>query len=192
MSTQLHPRVRKRMPCEVSTGGTRHQGFVLNVSRGGLYVQTSAGVEVGSLVGVELAPLASTRCIPLQARVVWRRVQRGRAFGVNEGGMGLCIQSAATSFDALLDELLPRAEGAGGDAVPAQGPAAANAPRFQVRLRLAGSQRSRTLVVASDSLESARSHALAQLGPGWTVLELRPVGRDPRQDGSGPGGGDVV
>ena len=180
------------MPCEVSIGDARHQGFVLNVSRGGLYVQTRAGVEVGSLVGVELAPPASTRSIPLRARVVWRRVQRGRAIRVNEDGMGLCIQSAPTSYDALLDELLPHAERAGRDAVPSQGLPAADAPRFQVRLRLAGSQRSRTLVVASDSHESARSHALAQLGPGWTVLELRPAGRDPRRDGSGSDGRGVV
>jgi Tfp pilus assembly protein PilZ len=189
MPTQVHPRVRKRMPCEVSIGDARHQGFVLNVSRGGLYVQTSAGVEVGSLVKVELTAPASTRSIPLQARVVWRRVQRGRAFGVNEGGMGLSIQSAPASYDALLDDLLPRAEGSAASPAP---PGGAAAPRFQVRLRLAGSQRSRTLVVASDSDESARSRALAQLGPGWTVLELRPAGRDAQEDGSGSDGGGVV
>jgi hypothetical protein len=191
MPTQLHPRVRKRMPCEVSIGGARHQGFVLNVSRGGLYVQTSAGAEVGDVVGVDLSPPAAGTSIPLEARVVWRRVQRGRAFGVNEGGMGLCIQSAPSAYDALLDDLLPGAGGAGGQRGPGE-PGEAAAQRFQVRLRLSGSQRSRTLVVASDSDEGARSRALAQLGPGWTVLELRRSGGASHGPGDGGERGSVV
>ena len=183
MPTQLHPRVRKRMTCEVSIGSTRHQGFVLNVSRGGLYVQTSAGAEVGSLVAVELAPPAPARSIPLEARVVWRRVLSRRVFGVNEGGMGLCIQIAPPTYDELLDELLPRGEpgpgGAAGDEASAGREASApDLPGFQVRLRLTGSQRSRTLLVASGSEEEARSSALARLGEGWTVLEVRPAARD--------------
>ena len=56
--TQVHPRVRKRIPCELAVGGDRHRGLVLNVSRGGLYVQTHAEAQVGSLVGVDLAPPA--------------------------------------------------------------------------------------------------------------------------------------
>ncbi len=182
MPTQLHPRVRKRMPCEVSNGDSRHQGFVLNVSRGGLYVQTGLGVEVGALVGVELTPPGPLGSIPLQARVVWRRVMPGRAFGVNEGGVGLCIQSAPASYDELLDDLLPRSEGRAGDAPEGGSPAGGGAGlRFQVRLRLAGSQRSRTLLVASDSEEGARAGAVARLGAGWTVLDLRPAGASRRE-----------
>jgi hypothetical protein len=165
------------MPSEVSIGGSRHQGFVLNVSRGGLYVQTSAGAEVGSVVEVELAPPAPARSIPLKARVVWRRVPPARAYGVNEGGVGLCIQSAPASYDELLDELLP----------PPECPAAAAAPaalRFQVRLRLAGSQRSRTLLVDADSEEGARARAVAQVGGGWTILELRPSAAGREKSGS--------
>ena len=73
MHTAAEPCFKKRVPCRLQITGGSHAGMVLNVSRGGLFVQTTAGASPGEAVHLELAP-GEGEPLALDARVVWRRV----------------------------------------------------------------------------------------------------------------------
>ncbi len=48
LEAQRESRFRKRMPCRLMQGPHRFAGLVLNVSRSGLFVQTSASPKIGA------------------------------------------------------------------------------------------------------------------------------------------------
>jgi hypothetical protein len=162
---QAEPRFKKRVPCAVRIGGRRHSGIVLNVSRGGLYVQSSATASPGASVNVELTP-SDRDAIELEATVVWKRVVPTRLRGVAHGGVGLRIERASEAWYRFFV----------GVASPGEKPAAAARParRFRVCLGRPGSPRMRTLVVSAPDAGAASREALAQSGPGWRVREVVP------------------
>jgi Tfp pilus assembly protein PilZ len=180
----VEPRFKKRIPCQIAASGRAASGVVLNVSRGGLFVQTAAGVEPGDAVEVELSLSASRPSIPLAARVVWTRSVAPHLRTVSRGGVGLRIASAPESYYALLAEVagepgLARGGVAGPtgaapaapEAVPEPRPEPAS-PSYRVRLKQDGSPRTRWLVVRGAGEDDARRAALTQTGVGWSVLEL--------------------
>ncbi len=165
MPTQAHPRVKKRLPCAIEVEGSRHQGITLNLSRGGLYVQTDAGLGVGSPIDVELTA-SRLGSIPLQGSVVWRKAVPRSLRGVSHGGFGVRIVSPPGAYESLVEELL-------GENLPPSRPASGVIPAaYRVRLRFGETQRSRTLVVVSATEDEARRAALDQQGNGWRVLDL--------------------
>ena len=106
MAEQLNPRFKKRMPCDLRMDGQRYPGMVINLSRGGLFVQTTLAVQPGAAVGVNLNLPQSTEPIPLQTRVVWKRVVNQRLRSVNQGGVGLEIQAISDEAEAAADEVV--------------------------------------------------------------------------------------
>lgn len=162
---QAEPRFKKRVPCAVRIAGRRHSGIVLNVSRRGLYVQSSATAPPGASVAVELTPSGRT-AIELEALVVWKRVVPSRLRGVAHGGVGLQIQRASEAWYQFFL------------GVAATGPEpereAQSAQRFRVRLARAGSPRMRTLIVAGADAEAAAREALTECGPGWVLRDVAP------------------
>jgi len=178
MQIQAEPRVKKRIPCELSFGGDRHSGIVLNVSRGGLYVQTSVGPSPGERVEIDLTPAASSDpAVNLSATVVWKRVVSRRLLSGGHGGVGLRITEAEPAFYDFLGELLPGAlDATEVEPDPAVAAATADtAPRYRVRVRERGRPRSKTLLVCGDSEQEAGERALFEAGEGWTVLEIEPA-----------------
>jgi len=181
MQVQVDPRVKKRIPCELSFGGDRHSGIVLNVSRGGLYVQTSVGPSPGDRVEIDLAPPSAPKsAMNLRATVVWKRVVSRRLLSGGHGGIGLQIEQADASYYDFVGTLLPDqtiaqpAAAAPTSAAP-QKPEAAPAPRYRVRVRELGRPRSKTLLVAGESEQQAGERALFEAGEGWTVLEVESI-----------------
>ena len=91
------PRYRMRVPCRVQIGESSHFGVVLNLSRMGLFVQTSAGVSAGDPVELIFKEEA-----PVRAQVVWHRRVPPALRSVAQGGAGLRIVGAPEEYYRLL------------------------------------------------------------------------------------------
>jgi len=179
---QAEPRFRKRVPCTLRCSGRAHSGMVLNLSRGGLFVQTSAHVAPGKDVSVELNVSSAGRRIPVGARVVWRRIVAPQLRTVSHAGFGVRIENAPEDYFRFLSGVVaggpsaaqpaapPAAASAGATAAPAAaipGPACA---LYRVRLQQSAGPRTRWVSVSSISEEAAGQLALAEAGSGWIVL----------------------
>ena len=171
MQTASDRRYRKRLPCRLAVPNGAYSGMVLNLSRGGLFVQTSAAASPGEAVHLELSP-GDADAIGLDARVVWRRVVAPHLRSVSTGGVGVHIQYASDAWFGFVARL---AEGVPAEDSPARSEAG---PSFRVRLRLAGGSRTRILVVRGADEAEASRRACQQAGPQWTVLDLARIERE--------------
>jgi hypothetical protein len=86
-----------RVPCRVQIGDSSHFGVVLNLSRNGLFVQTSAGVLAGDPVELTLHGE-----VPVRAQVVWHRRVPPALRSVAQGGAGLRIVGAPEEYYWML------------------------------------------------------------------------------------------
>lgn len=168
---QAEPRYRKRVPCTLRTATRGHAGMVLNLSRGGLFVQTSAHLDPGQDVSVELNVASGIRergaCIPLGTRVVWRRIVAPQLRTVSHGGFGVRIENASEDYYRFLSGLV------GSSSQPPQPAATSRQPAgdvYRVRLKQTSGPRTRWVSVRSRSESEAGRQALAQVGAGWDVL----------------------
>ena len=173
MQTQMEPRYKKRVPCDLLVGGSRHPGIVLNLSRSGLFVQTSVAFQRGDWVAIDLNSERVRESIGVDAVVMWNRHVAAQLRGVRHGGIGLRIRNAVPAYYDLLSEV-------SGETNPVQRPgaearAASEAPllAYRVRVRLRELPRSKTLVVSAESEGEAGRLAVARAGAGdWEVLEV--------------------
>ncbi len=175
---QPEPRFKKRVPCDLVVAGARHPGIVLNISRGGLYVQTSVAVQRGDWVAVDLNSRVERQAIGLDAVVMWNRKVAAQLRGVRHGGVGLKIRNAGRDYYDLLQSVAGetgttyRGSATERDDDPPQ-------PRFRVRVGLRDHPRSKTVVVAAPDESQARGRALRRAGEGeWEILEVLPVPGD--------------
>jgi len=159
-------------------------GMVLNVSRGGLFVQTSVQAQPGDEVRIHLNLKSPPEAVPLGGQVVWRRGVAAHLRSVSRGGIGMRVRQAPESYYRFLSQL---AQGGVRDAPadtrpPIAAPEAAPAhdrPSYRVRVQQQGGPRSRTLTVIGESEEEARRRALARVGTGWLVLEVQALAQKP-------------
>lgn len=179
MQTQSEPRLRKRLHCTLNVDARRHNGLILNLSRRGMFVQTSMPAEPGTLLEIDVRDPVRGDDIPVQAAVVWRKRVPARMKGTNESGMGLRLISRPDAWQTMMSGMLEsgdESDAQAGTAAAAVAPepvaAPAPVPTFVVRLGQPGGPRSRRLWVQAESEESARREALARAGHGWTILEL--------------------
>ncbi len=105
MDTRAEPRFRRRMACELTRGKSIYSGFVLDVSRTGLFVQTGvANAQMGDEVEVTLRPRGPEPPIALKTQVVWQRRVPLQLRTIAEGGLGLHIRYAPEPYYRLLLE----------------------------------------------------------------------------------------
>jgi Tfp pilus assembly protein PilZ len=182
MRTHVEPRFRKRLPCQVKIGGSAHEGWIVNLSRSGLFVQTGVGVRPGEEIEVALqAPTASPDLV-LRSRVVWRRSVPA-PFRDVMGGIGVQIHSPPESYYSLVDAVerlysqVPRAirarrvrEGDPEPRIPRT--------RFLIRIQQIGGIRTRTLEVDAESEAEARRAALDLGGDDWTITRVQRLATD--------------
>ena len=171
------PRVRHRMPCELSVGDARHSGLVLNLSTSGLFVQTNASLRPGEWVGVELPVEDASEPIAMRAAVVWRKVVPRRMHGTTHSGVGIELISVPQDYRDFVGSMLgdappSEADPASSEAKPEPG-AVDDLRAFRVHVKLRGSPRSKALRLEAASEEQARARALNETGRGWTVIEVR-------------------
>jgi hypothetical protein len=145
--------------------------MVLNVSRGGLFVQTSATASPGESVHIDLG-LDEAAPLGVDACVVWRRVVGAHLRTVTTGGFGARIQYAPDAWFGFLSGLAGSEVGA----AAAERPAGSSV--YQVRLRLAGSPRTRIVVVEGADEAAARARAREIAGAQWVVMGLAPARRE--------------
>ncbi len=93
-----------RVPCELRFGGTDHRGFVLDISAGGLFVQTKATAPDGTEVQLVLRS-PDRDPIHLTATVARTKTSHRAVAAVKTGGMGLQVDSAPEDFFQLGMEL---------------------------------------------------------------------------------------
>ena len=103
-SNRAHPRLKRRLNCDVSVGGTQYVGVVLDLSPGGFFVQTGALPAVGATVDITLRR-GQGPPIELQARVANRRPVPRRLASVARGGLGCSLSSPPESYYQLLGNL---------------------------------------------------------------------------------------
>lgn len=164
---QSDQRYRKRLPCNLGFGGHQYPGLVLNLSRGGLFVQTSLGARPGSDVDVVLTPLNADAPIELQARVVWKRVVPQRLRNLQQGGVGLVIAGAPSQYEGLISDMESSYGGRSSTTVSL--PAIQT---YRARLSLQGTPRTRWLDLHAESNEDALSQLYDEFSQGWVLLEL--------------------
>jgi Tfp pilus assembly protein PilZ len=172
MHTEVDRRFKKRVPCRLKGPGGAFSGMVLNVSRGGLFVQTSATASPGESVHIELGVDEATP-LGVDACVVWRRVVGAHLRTVTTGGFGARIQYAPDAWFGFLSGLAGSEVGAASAERPA-----AESGVYHVRLRLAGSPRTRIVVVESADEDAARTRAREIAGAHWVVMGLASELRD--------------
>jgi hypothetical protein len=186
-------RIKKRVPCEISAGGTRQRGFILDVSPKGLFVQTSKPIDSGVEIGVELNP-PGRAAIALRARVARSRRVPPSLTSVASPGVGLRLtmappewyefvagynntespNSAKSSAKPALskdqakpDE--PAPEKKKRKLPPRMAPPLTRS-NYRVKAKHTGGPRSRSLVVKATSREDAELRASAQLGKDWKII----------------------
>jgi len=176
--TQVEVRFKKRLPCKFRVARHAYSAMVLNLSRGGMFLQTSAGPQPGDEVWVDLNLPPPLSGLSIGAKVVWRRVVPPQLRTISAGGMGVRIQNAPESYYALLWAVAGETPAVAGTVRQQEPPKAAGARaecssgRFRLRMGEAGGPRSRTLELSCASAEEARREALARAGAGWLILEL--------------------
>jgi hypothetical protein len=172
MENKRARRIRYRMACEIQADGRTQRAIVLDFSRTGLFVQTSARLAPGTSVEVLIQVDAGSQPIRVRARVARQKAVPSNLTSVAQGGVGLQVLEAPPSYYAALEQ--HAGEASGPIPPPTPVPAArsrVNEERYRVRVKQTDGPRSRILDIRAESLERARARALAEVGKGWEIVE---------------------
>ena len=204
MTGRIFERKRRQMPCTLTLDGRNHGGLILDVSPGGLYIQSSAKIKPGDQLEIQLTIPGVEGRHQLQVEVVRKVVVPARLLKVARGGVGVRIINAPEAYYQFMDDLGVTARSgtskieqlenrrAGSAAAPpvaeaepepepepeAEAEPPARQPQFRVRIKQSQGPRSRTVSVEADSEDDARRQALHAAGAGWIVLGVECVGAD--------------
>jgi hypothetical protein len=198
MAGRIFERKRRQMPCTLTLDGRNHGGLILDVSPGGLYIQSSAKMKPGDQIEMQMTIPGIEGRHQLQVEVVRKVVVPARLLKVARGGVGVRIINAPEAYYQFMDDLGVTADSgtskiqqlenrraksaaaslvAEADPEPKAEPESeakaerpAPQPQFRVRIKQSQGPRSRTVSVEADSEDDARSQALHAAGAGWIVL----------------------
>jgi len=196
-----HPRISCRINCKLRIAQQDVAAVVRNVSEGGLSVYAKVEPpEQGDVAYVTLQPEKGPE-IEVEA-LVWH-VYRRRMVSNGEATtqLGLVLASGSEPFFDLLHSLrkktgAPSAREPGpaaplrvepvepapppeseevSAAEPEVTPAVESAliHQYAIRVKQNGGSRSCSVVVGGESVEDAKERALAEIGEGWAVLEIK-------------------
>ena len=194
MSGRIFERKRRQLPCTLTLDGRNHGGLILDLSPGGLFIQSSAKIKPGDQLEIQTTLPGVEGRVRMQVEVVRKVVAPSHLIKVARGGVGVRIVNAPEAYYQFMDALgvevdagpskfqraenqrarpevrSPVAEAEPEAKVGADPPAPQ--PKFRVRIKQSKGPRSRTLSVDADSAEDARSQALHAAGAGWIVLDV--------------------
>jgi Tfp pilus assembly protein PilZ len=168
--------------------------MVLDVSAGGLFVQTNASPAPGTPVRLELRVPGLPAPIEMQAKVARKRIVPPRLRALLKGGIGIQLDNPPEEFYALVAKLqAPEVVGSGTSKeakpteeasqspgkVPAERAAKPPPPKpkltsFRVKLSQVGGEGSRILVIRASDEDEASRRAILDVGDGWKVLSCEP------------------
>jgi hypothetical protein len=204
MAGRIFERKRRQMPCTLTLDGRNHGGLILDVSPGGLYIQSTAKIKPGDQIEIQMTIPGIEGRHQLQVEVVRKVVVPVQLLKVARGGVGVRIINAPEAYYQFMDELgvtadagtskieqlenrrarsaaaAPLAEAKSEpEAEPeAKAETPALQPKFSVRIKQSQGPRSRTVSVEADSEDDARRQALHAAGAGWIVLGVECAGTD--------------
>jgi len=198
MSGRIFERKRRQLPCTLTLDGRNHGGLILDLSPGGLFIQSSAKVKPGDQIEIQTTLPGVEGRVRMLVEVVRKVITPSHLIKVARGGIGVRIINAPEAYYQFMDELgvttdagplqnqrseHPRTEPKVESRVAAAKPEAgvdspAPQPTFRVRIKQSNGPRSRTLSVDADSAEDARSQALHAAGAGWIVLGVERADSD--------------
>jgi uncharacterized protein (TIGR02266 family) len=190
MNRRRLPRSKMRIACTLQLEEARHSGMVLDVSAGGLFVQTNASPAPGTPLRLELRVPGQPQPIEMQAQVARKRIVPPRLRTLLKGGLGLQLENPPEEFYALVAKLqspeaaasettdatkaTESASESSGKAKPAEKPPKPKLTSFRVKLSQVGGDGSRILVIRASDEDEASRRAILDLGDGWKVLSCEP------------------
>ena len=192
MSGRIFERKRRQMPCTLMLDGRHHGGLILDVSPGGLYIQSSAKIKPGDQLEIQMTIPGVEGRLQLQVEVVRKVIVPARLLKIAHGGVGVRIINAPEAYYQFMDDLgvtedagtskleqlenrraksaVAEAESKSEPTPKAEDEPSAPQPQFRVRIKQSQGPRSRTISVEADSEDDARRQALHAAGAGWIVL----------------------
>ena len=99
---RANPRTMCRIPCEVQSSSDRAGGTVLDVSKGGLSVQTTIEAHEGDVLLVHLRMPGEREFLELESIVWCTRSLRDRRTGERFSVLGLVLSKAPEVYFKLL------------------------------------------------------------------------------------------
>ena len=172
MEQRRAERIKQRLTCELVIGDRNHQGIVLDVSRTGLFVQTSASPPPGERIGVKLRR-SDGSCVEVETSVARRYRVPQRLASIARGGVGLRITSPPDDYLQFIDSVNRTENAPSPEASKAPPPAHSDtSDSYSVRVRQIAGPRSRSLRVAAGSEQEAERAAAASLDEGWEILSV--------------------
>jgi hypothetical protein len=172
MPRRTSDRVKRRLTVGLRAGAQQHHGIVLDVSRSGLFVATTAAVQPGTELVVEFSARDGSPAFKVRARVARRRRVPQNLQSYESPGIGLQVIDPPPEYEKLVQgaklEASAQESAAEGEAPPAK-----RLPCFRLRLRQTGSPRSRTLEVEAEDASAARAKAARELASGWEIVEIQ-------------------
>jgi len=200
MPGRIFERKRRQMPCTLTLDGRNHGGLILDVSPGGLYIQSSAKIKPGDQLEIQTTLPGVEGRLRIQVEVVRKVIVPTQLLKVAHGGVGVRIINAPEAYYQFMDALgitadsgeskIKQLENRRAKSAAASALAEAESepetddeprapqPRFRVRIKQSQGPRSRTLSVEADSEDDARCQALHAAGAGWIVLGVERADAD--------------
>jgi hypothetical protein len=192
------------MPCTLTLDGRHHGGLILDVSPGGLYIQSSAKIKPGDQFEIQMTIPGVEGRHRLQVEVVRKVVVPALLLKIARGGVGVRIINAPEAYYQFMDDLgvtsdvgmskieqlenrrakpavaSPNAKAKSEPEPEPESEAEPPAPQahFRVRIKQTQGPRSRTVSVEADSEDDARRQALHAAGAGWSVLDAERAAAD--------------
>jgi hypothetical protein len=99
---RANPRTKCRIPCEIQSSSDRAGGTVLDVSEGGLSVQTTIEAQEGDVLLLHLRVPGEQERLELESFVWCTRSVRGRSTGKRSSILGLMLSKAPEAYFNLL------------------------------------------------------------------------------------------
>lgn len=107
MSDREHQRIPYAVEVEFRTASSFLVAYSVNLSRGGIFLETEAEVPVGSEIAVRLA-VPGAGPVPVAGVVAWRR---GRDSGDGPAGLGVEFVDLGGDMGAVIDRLVGAYQG---------------------------------------------------------------------------------
>jgi uncharacterized protein (TIGR02266 family) len=102
MFERLHGRVPVRVRVQFRSASSLLIAYSLNMSRGGMFIETAAPPEVGTTLEL-VVETAQTGPVTLQGRVTWRRPPEDRS---GPPGIGIEFDAMSDPLGATIDQLV--------------------------------------------------------------------------------------
>ena len=201
MEKRQHPRISCRIDCKLRIAQQNVAAIVRNVSEGGLSV--SANVEPPEQGDVAYLTLQPGKRPEIEMETLVWHVEKRRMIsnGKETTLLGLVIASGSEPFFDFLHSLRKktgaRSARESNPAAPRRVQPVEPAPppeseevsaaepevtpavestlinQYAIRVKQNGGARSCSVVVGGESVEDAKERALAEIGAGWAVLEIK-------------------